>query len=282
MSDLNDEVVLVTGGASGLGLAIVNRMLNDGACVAVLDNSEEAVAQLLDSLETAGLTQRVFATVGDVRSYQDNETAVLGCVERFGKLDCAVGNAGIWDFSKALVDLPVEAIDTAFDELFHINVKGYLHLAKAALAPLAKSRGSLIFTVSNAGFYPGGGGPLYTATKHAVVGLVKQLAYELGPHVRVNGVAPGPINTNLHGATALGHQDRKIPGDKLAQSVPGSIPVGVMPSPSEYAGAYAFFASRKDNVPATGAILNHDGGIGVRGMMDVRGGDNLLSKLGLD
>lgn len=282
MSDLNDEVVLVTGGASGLGMAIVERMLDEGASVAVMDNSDSAVANLAEHVETLGALDRLYSIVGDVRSFADNEAAVSGCVERFGKLDCAIGNAGIWDFSVALVDLPAESLDAAFDELFHVNVKGYLNLAKAALPSLVTSRGSLVFTVSNAGFYPGGGGPLYTATKHAVVGLIKQLAYELGPYVRVNGVAPGAINTNLHGPVALGQQDRKIPGDKIAETIPHSIPVGVMPSPSEYAGAYAFFASRRDNVPSTGAILNHDGGFGVRGIADSRGGDDLPSKLGLD
>jgi cis-2,3-dihydrobiphenyl-2,3-diol dehydrogenase len=282
MSDLVNEVVLVTGGASGLGMAIVERMLDEGASVAVMDNSESAVAQLAEHVATLQAADRVFSVVGDVRSYADNEAAVHGCIEKFGKLDCAIGNAGIWDFSIALVDLPAENLDAAFDELFHVNVKGYLNLAKAALTPLVKSRGSLLYTVSNAGFYPDGGGPLYTATKHAVVGLIKQLAYELGPYVRVNGVAPGAISTNLHGPAALGQQDRKIPGDKISKTIPHAIPVGVMPSPAQYAGAYAFFASRKDNVPATGAILNHDGGFGVRGIGTSRGGDDLPSKLGLD
>ena len=164
-------------------------------------------------------------------------------------------------------------------ELFHVNVKGGLLLAKAALGPLVESRGSLLFTVSNAGFHPAGGGPLYTATKHAVVGLIRQLAYELAPHVRVNGVAPGAIDTNLRGADALGQAERVIPGAKLAQSMPDVLPVGVMPSPADYAGAYAFFADRRNNVPATGAILNHDGGWGVRGVAAARLGDDLPERL---
>ena len=79
--------------------------------------------------------------------------------------------------------------------MFGVNVKGYLLGAKAAYRELAKTRGSIIFTVSNAGFYPCGGGPLYTASKHAVVGLIRQLAYELAPSVRVNAVAPGLVRT---------------------------------------------------------------------------------------
>src|SRR5262249_43370431 len=145
-----------------------------------------------------------------VRSLSDNQRAVDAAVARFGKLDCGIGNAGIWDYSVSLDALPAERLDAAFDELFHVNVKGYLHLAKAALPALVRSSGALIYTVSTAGFAPAGAGPLYTASKHAVVGLIRQLAYELGPAVRVNGVAPGPIHTDLRGPDALGQADRSI------------------------------------------------------------------------
>ena len=104
------------------------------------------------------------------------------------------------------VALPPDAIDAAFDEVFHLNVKGYLLGAKAATDELRKTKGSVIFTVSNAGFWPGGGGPLYVASKHAVMGLVKQLAYELAPDIRVNGVAPGGMSTDLRGPRALWHE----------------------------------------------------------------------------
>ncbi|HEY5645141.1 MAG TPA: SDR family NAD(P)-dependent oxidoreductase, partial [Pseudomonadales bacterium] len=192
MGRLEHQVVLVTGGASGLGLAIVERCLAEGAQVGVLDRSEPESLALADRFG-----ERVACIVGDVRNYADNARAVAACVERFGRLDTAIGNAGIWDYSVPLVDLPPDRLTAAFDELFQINVLGYLLLAKAALRPLAASRGTLLFTVSNAGFLPGGGGALYTATKHAVVGLVRQLAFEFAPHVRVNGVAPGAIATHL-------------------------------------------------------------------------------------
>src|SRR5215471_4642766 len=121
MSRLDGQVALVTGGASGLGRAIVERFVAEGARVAVLDKS----AARLDEL-AAKLGAHVIGARGDVRSLADNETAVARCVDAFGKLDCAIGNAGVWDYSMPLVDLPASAIDAAFDELFHINVKGYL------------------------------------------------------------------------------------------------------------------------------------------------------------
>jgi len=275
---LAEQVVLISGGASGLGAALVERFVAEGALVAVLDRSETGCAEL-----AATYGDRVVCTVGDVRTYEDNEQAVNDCLQRFGRLDCAIGNAGIWDYSVPLVDLPTDKLNESFDELFQINVLGYLLLAKAALKPLVESRGSIVFTVSNAGFWPTGGGPLYTATKHAVVGLVRQLAFELAPHVRVNGVAPGAIATQLKGPQSLGMQDREFPAKEIENSAPRAIPLGEMPTPAQYAGAYVFFASREDNVPDTGVVLNHDGGFTVRGLWATpRGGDDLRDKLGLD
>jgi NAD(P)-dependent dehydrogenase (short-subunit alcohol dehydrogenase family) len=277
MARLANQVVLVTGGASGLGLAIVERMIDEGANVGVLDRSEAGCTAL-----QARFGDRVTCVAGDVRDHLANERAVAACVDRFGRLDTAIGNAGIWDYSVPLTDLPADRLGDAFDEVFRVNVLGYLLLAKAALRPLAESRGALVYTVSNAGFWPSGGGALYTATKHAVVGLVRQLAFELAPYVRVNGVAPGAIATQLKGPESLGMASRSFPGDTMAQRAPGFVPIGRMPTPAEYAGAYVFFASREDNVPATGAVLNHDGGFGIRGLGPTpRGGDDLLTRLGL-
>jgi cis-2,3-dihydrobiphenyl-2,3-diol dehydrogenase len=274
MARLANESVIVTGGASGLGLAIVERFVDEGANLTVLDRSADDCA-LLDER----FSGRVVSVVGDVRSAEDNARAVSAARERFGKLDCAIGNAGIWDYNVRLVDLDPEQLDATFDELFRINVLGYIALARAALKDLVTSSGSMIFTVSNAGFLPAGGGVLYTASKHAVVGMIRQLAYEFAPHVRVNGVAPGAISTRLRGPEALGMQDRKFPGEKIAAGAHEMVPIGRMPTPAEYAGAYVFFASRQDNVPATGSILNHDGGFGVRGIGAVpRGGDDLAER----
>jgi cis-2,3-dihydrobiphenyl-2,3-diol dehydrogenase len=273
MGRLDGQVALVTGGGSGLGRAIVARFITEGARVAVLDLSSERLRQL-----SAEYGARVVTIQGDVRSLADNETAAARCETTFGKLDCAIGNAGVWDYSTALVDLPSDAIDAAFDELFHINVKGYLLLAKAAAPALVRSDGSLLFTISNAGFYPAGGGPLYTATKHAAVGLVRQLAYELAPSVRVNGVAPGGIHTDLRGPKALGMAERSIASLDMASTADQWLPLGRLPTAEEYAGAYVFFATRGDAAPATGSVLNFDGGVGVRGFAGPAGGRGLKAR----
>lgn len=273
MGVLDEEVVLITGGASGLGRAIVERFLEEGARVAVLDRTPDRLAPLLaasgDCLEVVG---------GDVSSLADNRRAVETCVRKFGRLDCAIGNAGIWDYSVTLDDLPEDRVDAAFDELFHVNVKGYLLLAKAALADLVRSQGSLIFTVSNAGFDPAGGGPLYTASKHAVVGLIRQLAYEFAPAVRVNGVAPGPIETDLRGPAALGQAEKSISSIRLGEVAGPSVPLGKVPATADYAGGYVFLASRRDSRPATGGVVSLDTGIAVRGIGRASAGSRLAAK----
>lgn len=276
MAGLKGEVALVTGGASGLGRAIVQRFIEEGANLVVLDRSAERLGSLSDAFG-----DRVRTVVGDVRSATDNAAAVEAAIASFGKLDCAIGNAGIWDYARPLDDIDSADIDGAFDEMFHVNVKGYLHLAKAALPALARSGGALIYTVSNAGFDPAGGGVLYTATKHAVVGLIRQLAYEFAPVVRVNGVAPGPIETDLRGPGALGLAELSIGDIGLKAIAAPNMPLALVPIPADYAGAYVLLASRRDNRAATGGVIALDAGIAVRGIGAASAGAQLASKYSL-
>jgi cis-2,3-dihydrobiphenyl-2,3-diol dehydrogenase len=270
MGWLDGKVALVTGGASGLGYAIVTRFIEEGADLCVLDRSQKGCARLRD--EFAGA---INATRGDVTSLADNQRAVAECVDRFGKLDCFVGNAGIWDFSLPLVRLPEDKISAAFDELFSINVKGYLLGAKAAVLELLKTQGNIIYTVSNAGFYVAGGGPLYTASKHAVVGLIRQLAFELAPKIRVNGVAPGAIPSDIRGPQALGMEGRSISSIPLGEFAEKFLPLAKLPEPRDYTAHYVLLASNENSSTATGSIINCDGGMGVRGFPRPAGGYDL-------
>lgn len=261
---LEGEVALVTGGGAGLGRAIVDRYVAEGARVAVLDKSAAGLEALRKLHGDA-----IVGVEGDVRSLDSHREAVARCVETFGKLDCLVGNAGVWDYLTQLVDIPDDLISEAFEEMFEVNVKGYILAAKAALPALYKSKGSAIFTVSNAGFYPGGGGVLYTAGKHAVIGLIKQLAHEWGPRIRVNGIAPGGIlGSDLRGLKSLDLQDKSISSFPLEEMLKSVLPTGRAATAEEYAGAYVFFATRGDTVPLTGSVLNCDGGMGVRGLFE--------------
>lgn len=273
---LKDEVALITGGATGLGKAIVDRFVTEGARVAVLDKSSAGLAALKKQHG-----DKVVTVEGDVRLLDSHKEVVAKCVESFGKLDCLIGNAGIWDYLTLLVDLPEDKIEDAFDEMYSVNVKGYLLAAKACLPALYDSKGTMIFTASNAGFYPGGGGTLYTGAKHAIVGMIKQLAHELGPYIRVNGIAPGGVGgADLRGLRTLGLQDTSISSLPVADMLAGVLPAGRMASAEEYTGAYVFFATRGETVPLTGSVLNYDGGMGVRGLFDINRGAELDKHFG--
>ena len=124
--------------------------------------------------------------------------------------------------------------------------------------------------------YPSGGGPVYTATKHAVVGLVRQLAYELAPHVRVNAVAPGGTLTDLRGATSLGHHNTSVrDGPDVERLFGASNPLGIAQNPADHAGAYLLLATASQSRAITGVVLNSDGGLGVRGLDRPAGGTEL-------
>lgn len=260
MGWLEGNVTLVTGGGSGLGRAIVERFLVEGAKVGVLEINPEKGKAIIDELG-----DDVVVIEGDATKLDDNKRAVAETVRSFGRLDTFIGNAALWDFGLSIEALPDEAVSAAFDELFGLNVKGYLLGAKAAVAELRKTGGSIIFTASNAGFYPGGGGPLYTASKHAVIGLVKQLAYELAPDVRVNGVAPGGMQTDLRGPRALGLQDTSFGSMPVEDMMEKIGPLRLRIKASDYVGHYVLLASKENARTATGSVHNCDGGVGIRG-----------------
>ncbi|MPM63511.1 3-phenylpropionate-dihydrodiol/cinnamic acid-dihydrodiol dehydrogenase [bioreactor metagenome] len=267
---LKDEVVLVTGGGSGLGLAIVERFLAEGARMAVLERSQEKCDALNERFGGA-----VVAVQGDVRSTDDNARAVAAAVAAFGRLDCFIGNAAVWDHGASLLDTEANSLAAGFDELFAVNVKGYLLGAKAAAPELVKSQGSMIFTMSNSSFYPGGGGPLYTASKHATVGLIRELAYELAPKVRVNGVGPCGMNTDLRGPEALGQQNTRIMDSRSPDAIKAILPLQFFPSPADFVGPFVLLASRQNNQTLSGVMINADAGLGIRGIRHVAGGLSL-------
>lgn len=275
MAWLEGRVALVTGGGSGIGRAVVDRFVREGARVVVLERSP-----LPDQVWGAS-AERVEVVQGDVTVYEDNERAARVAVERFGQLDVLVANVGIHDGFVKLVDLPVDRMSAAFDEIFEVNVKAYLFAARATLAELAASGGTMIFTVSNAGLYPGGGGPLYTASKHAVTGLVRQLAHELAPVIRVNGVAPGGTVTGLRGPEALGQHEIGMFTDptSAAAAIRASKPLDIAPTSSDHTGAYVLLASPENSAAMTGEILCSDGGLRARGLRSLAGGTTLLADL---
>jgi NAD(P)-dependent dehydrogenase (short-subunit alcohol dehydrogenase family) len=172
---------------------------------------------------------------------------VAETVRAFGQLDIFVGNAGIHDRNMTLEEMPNDQVSRAFDELMGINVKGCFLGAKAAIPELRKTEGCIIFTASHAGFRAGGGGTLYTASKHAIVGLIKQLANELYPTIRVNGVAPAGVATDLRGAEVLGQAaPRQVTPEAQAR----------MQQPADLAEVYLFLAAKESSKLITATVVD--------------------------
>jgi 2,3-dihydroxy-2,3-dihydrophenylpropionate dehydrogenase len=253
MGWLDGQVALVTGGGSGIGRAIVARFIDEGARVGVMERVATRAEQL-----RAEFGDKVVGVAGDVAVFADNRRAVTETARAFGRLDIFVGNAGIFD-------VYAEIADMAYDELFAVNVKGLLWGVKAALPELRKSKGSIVFTASVAGLNSGGGGALYTASKHAVVGLVRELAVELAPDVRINGVAPGGTMTDLRGLQSLGNDDRsQFAAPDMAERLQAGNPLRVTLVPDDLAWAYVFLASRNSGRGVTGSIVTVDAGAMLR------------------
>lgn len=261
MGRLDDHVALVTGGGSGIGLAVVERFLAEGAAVGVLQRPGPRA----DALRALG--ERVAVVEGDVRSASDQREAVATTVAAFGRLDAAVANAGVWDFNTRLdAFVNDDALTAAYDEIFDVNVRGSLLTAAATREALAATQGSLIFTASSSSSYAGGGGPVYVASKHAIHGLVRQLAFELAPEVRVNAVAAGATATPLRGPEALGLAETRLDElDGFADTAARQIPLGFVSRPEDHTDLFVLLASRTEARFMTAALLPSDGGLEVRG-----------------
>lgn len=276
---LEGDVAFITGAGSGIGRAVALRFLEEGAAgVAIVGRDAE---RLRSTLEAAGAdADRLLPVTADVRSSVDLCSAVDATVSAFGRIDVVVPNAGIWDFNRSITGTTPDEIEGIYDELFDVNVKGYLLTVSATWRHLVESRGNIVMTLSNAAFYPAGGGPVYTAAKFATRGLVTQLAYELAPKVRVNGVAIGGLRTDLRGPASAGLRDRSIE-QSFAKRDGDPGPNMWLPlheastDPGDSTGSYVLLASRRNASVITGAVIKADGGIGVRGFASAAGGDHL-------
>lgn len=253
------QVVLITGGGSGLGRALVDAFLSEGARAVVLERSPGKAAALREGFGS----DAVRVVEGDATTSSGNRRAVAAAVDGWGRLDCFIANAGIWDFRTFLENLPEDAIPDAFDEVFALNVKAPLLGAKAALDALRATRGSFIVSLSGSALFPGSGGPLYVASKHAGVGLVRQLAWEFAPEVRVNGVALGGMPTDIRGPHALGLHDTAWDPARVDEIMRKRSPLGRSPRPGDYCGAFLLLASRRYGLTTTGTVMDVSGGMSV-------------------
>jgi NAD(P)-dependent dehydrogenase (short-subunit alcohol dehydrogenase family) len=188
--ELSGKVAIVTGGASGIGRAAVERFLAEGARVVIADIDEEGGEELASALGDAVAYQRTDVSVAD-----DVQAAVDLAVERFGRLDVMFNNAGIGSKFERLIDNDL----SDFDRVIGVDLKGVMLGTQRAARQMAQQGGGAIVNTASIAATTGGAGPIvYRAAKAAVVQFSKSAAIDLAPHrIRVNCIAPGHIPTRI-------------------------------------------------------------------------------------
>ncbi|UDH01199.1 mycofactocin-coupled SDR family oxidoreductase [Rhodococcus opacus] len=202
MGLLDGQVVFITGGARGQGRAHAIASAREGADVVLFDRAEDidtvgyplATADDLQQSvkEVEAIGRRALSFVGDVRSQTALDEAVAGALSEFGKIDALIANAGIWATGQFW-----ELTDEQWDDMVGTCLTGVWRSIKAVAPQLIeRQQGSIVITASVDALEPGGVYAHYTAAKHGVVGLMKSVALELGPHgARCNAIAPGAVDT---------------------------------------------------------------------------------------
>lgn len=244
MNRFEDKVVLVTGAASGIGLAAARRFLDEGARVAMLDIDEAALGEA-----AAGLPQdRILVHVGDTADRDTATVAVKATVERFGGLHILVNNAGV-----ATEGDIMQTSEEDFERVMAVNVAGYFHMAKAALPELVKTRGSIVMTSSVSGLGGDWATFAYNTSKGAVSNMVRAMAMDAAKDgVRVNAVNPS--------FTKTGMTEDMVSDPELVAKFNERMPLGGPMDPEGVAAVMAFLAS-EDARLITGVNLPVDAGL---------------------
>jgi len=244
--------VLVTGAASGIGLAVMARCLSEGAAVAALDRDGLALGRAVAGLPDSG-RERAIAVQADVGDPEQVKAVVAAAAERMGGLTAVVSAAGIGGYTGDIGQTsPAEWART-----LAVNLSGTFHVCREALPLLRASSGGRIVTVSSQyGLVGGAGSPAYCAAKAGVIGLTRAMAVDHAAEgILVNCVCPGPIDTPMLRAST-GHGELAT---REATRTAGRVLLGGPGRPEDVAGVIAFLLG-PDARFLTGAVLTCDGG----------------------
>ncbi|TAM82376.1 MAG: SDR family oxidoreductase [Jatrophihabitans sp.] len=242
MGRLESKIAIVTGAGQGIGRAIATKLAAEGATVVVTD------IDLPTAGETAAAIERAVALRLDVTDRDAVAAVAAQVLERFGRVDVLVNNAG-WDKGVAFVD----SDPADWDRAIAINLYGQLHTCKAVLpAMIARGSGAIVNLGSDAGRVGSSGEAVYSAAKGGVIAFTKSLAREVARHaVRVNCVCPGPTDTALFAAMG---------GPGLREALVRAIPFRRLAEPADIANAVAFLASDEASY-ITGQTVSVSGGL---------------------
>lgn len=255
MQRLADKVAIVTGGARGIGRAAGALFASEGARVLLVDQSEDALREAVDTIGSDAVSH----AVADVSRPEDVERFTRTAVERYGGIDVLISNAGIEGDFKPITDYPIDT----FDKVMAVNARGtWLGLKYVVPEMQKRGGGSIVITSSVAGVAGFAGLSAYTASKHAVVGMMRCAAVEYAPmNIRVNTVNPGPIDTRMIHAV----EEKIAPGksDQARQGFLGDIALGRYGTPQEVARLMLFLASEESSY-CTGSVFVVDGSMAKR------------------
>jgi len=247
------KVAVVTGAASGIGLAISQRLADEGASVVLVDLAGTAVEQAAASLIASGA--QALAVAADVTSRVDVEQYVQAAVAAYGGIDFFFNNAGILGQVGPFTECP----DELFDRVMAVNVKAtWMGMKLVAPVLISRGGGSIVNTASIAGLRASPGLLAYSVSKHAVVGMTRSAAAELAPRgVRVNAICPAPIDTPMGQLLEQGFS----PGSPqvFRERMIGRIPMARYGS-AQGVAAMAVFLCSPDASYLTGGVFPVDGG----------------------
>jgi 3-oxoacyl-[acyl-carrier protein] reductase len=251
---LQDKVAVVTGAASGFGAGIARRFAAEGAKVVLADLNDSAGETVTAEIAASGAAPEGAATYvhADVTDRVQVEAMIGAAVDRFGRLDILINNAGTSHLRQPMIEVSEED----FDRTFAVNVKS-IYLAAIAAVPLFRAQGSgcIVNISSTAAISPRAGLTWYNGSKGAVNTITKSMAVELAPdQIRVNAICPVAGDTPLL-ATFMGKPDTP----EARAPFLATIPLGRLSTPEDIAAAALYLASDEASM-LTGVLLEVDGG----------------------